>query len=149
MPGRRAVALIVALGLGALAAPVSRAADGDEFIGSWQGSVDGYQEVWTIKKDGDKWSVKIVYSKSGKEMGLSSGADVKFADGMLSFTQKLDKRPPGVVWIDDAGITIKKSGDKLTYTWTAGGSSGSRNLTKPGKESAELVGKWKNVVDGV
>src|SRR5262245_19942432 len=129
MTGRQMVAQIFTVALLGMLTSAARAADGEELVGKWHGTVDGHQETWTIKMEDGKWSVDITYVKNGKEVGSSSGKNLKFADGTLKLVQKLDKRPPGVVWVDNAEISVKKAGNKLALTWMALGSTGTRDLT--------------------
>jgi hypothetical protein len=130
----------------------TRAADeGAELVGIWEGKVDGYKEVWTITNDKGRWSVSAVYQKNDKLYGSSAGQNPKYADGVLTFTQKLVKIPPGVTWIDGATSTVKAVKDKISYTWDVAGLSGSREWTRGSDAPApvSLVGNWQGVVDGI
>jgi hypothetical protein len=146
----------MALGLAALLLPLAggvlRAADGDEFVGTWQVSHDGYNEVWNIKMDKGDWSVGGAFFQKGKEVGSWKGADVKFADGKLSCTQKWVKKPDPT-WGDATQLTAAVSGDKLTFVWdNGGGNSGTRDMARvksAGGEGAELVGAWGCDHDGL
>jgi hypothetical protein len=160
---RTAVTGLVALAIALTwqAALVRAADDGAELVGVWEGPVDGYKEVWTITKDKGQWSVSAVYQKNGKMYGSSVGQNPKYADGVLTFTQKLVKIPVGVTWIDGATVTLKTAKDKLSYTWDVAGLSGSREWTRVGDAPAtttnpttstgnsSLVGSWQGVVDGI
>src|SRR5262249_32423105 len=98
-----------------------------------------------------------VFQKNGKPVGSAAAQNVKYADGVLTWTQKLVKTPPGVTWIDGATITVKAVKDKVSYTWDVAGLSGSREWTRVGDVPVStattttnngLVGNWQGVVDG-
>jgi hypothetical protein len=115
-----------------LQAPKEKSEEGgDDLVGTWAGNADGYREVWTIKKDRGEWTASCSYlDKNGKKAGGAQGKNPRFAGGTLTFTQKLDKLPPGVVWIDNVKITLKASGGKMTYSWSVLGATGSRTWEK-------------------
>jgi hypothetical protein len=152
---RRAVVVPVALALALVLHPTpARAADGSDLVGTWEGDVDGYKEVWTIKNDKGAWTVTSIYLKKGREGGSSTGKDVKLVGDSLVMTQKYDKMPKDVVWGDGATLTFKLDKDKLTFTWDLGGSSGTRALKKVGGPAPApaandgVVGVWQGDVDG-
>jgi hypothetical protein len=149
--------LALALALSWQPAPLCAADDGAELVGVWEGQLDGHKEVWTINNQNGRWTASGVYQKNGKQVGSAAGQNPKYADGVLTFTQKLVKIPAGVTWIDGATITIKPAKDKLSYTWDVGGLSGAREWTRVGDVPAPTtttsavspVGSWQGVVDGI
>jgi len=142
-------------------APLRAADDGAELVGVWEGQVDGYKESWTLSNQNGRWSASGSYLKHGKQVGAVYGQNLKYADGVLTFTQKFVKTPPNVTWIDNATITIKRAGDKVSYSWDVVGFTGSREWTRVGDAPAtttttttssdpgNLVGNWQGVVDGI
>jgi hypothetical protein len=141
-------------------APLRAADDGSELVGVWEGQVDGYKEVWTLNNQSGRWSALGNYLKNGKQVGAAIGQNPKYADGVLTFTQKLVKTPANVTWIDSATITVKRAGDKMSYNWDVAGLTGAREWSRVGDAPATtttttttasdggLVGSWQGVVDG-
>jgi hypothetical protein len=141
---------------------LTRAADdGAELVGVWEGQVDGYKEVWTLNSQNGRWTATGNYLKNGKQVGAAIGQNPKYADGVLTYTQKLIKTPAGVTWIDGATITIKLAKDKISYNWDVAGLTGAREWTRVGDAPAattttststgngNLVGSWQGVTDGI
>ena len=127
-----------------------RAADAPDLIGTWKADHDGYTEIWTIAQDKGDWSVSGVFSKKGKEVGAFKGADVQYADGKLSFTQKWSKKPDPT-WGDNTKMVATANGDKLSFTWdNGGGNSGTHDMVrvKTGGDGADLAGLWQVEHDG-
>jgi hypothetical protein len=149
----------------ALAGPSAllRAADdGADLVGVWEGQVDGYKEMWTLTNQNGRWNASGNYLKNGKQVGAAIGQNTRYADGVLTFTQKLIKTPPNVTWIDSATITVKRASDKVSYSWDVAGLTGSREWTRVGDapatttsttttsaDAGSLVGSWQGAVDGI
>jgi len=105
------------------------AASTSTLAGTWQGEVDGFKEVWTIKEEKGNYTVFVVYYKDDKVVGGSTAAEPTFARDLLTFTQKFDKRPDGVGWANDARITVHAPKDgKILYNWRVGKKSGEHTL---------------------
>jgi hypothetical protein len=100
------------------------------FTGKWQGTVEGFKEVWTIKANGNSVSVSAVYLRNDKEVGSFTGEDVDIANNVLTFTQKFDKVPEDAGWPNNAEHAVVRDGGKLSYTWKLGGLSGTRTLER-------------------
>jgi hypothetical protein len=115
--------------LGGSPAPAPAPAASAGVVGTWQGDVDGFKEVWTIKDDNGSYSVSGVYYKDSQAVGGYTGRDVKLNGDLLTFVQKYDKKPDGVVWADEAFITVRPTRDgKITYEWRIRRSRGGRTL---------------------
>ena len=97
--------------------------------GRWTGRVDGLTEVWTVRCTDGKWEVTGVYLDGEKEVGSFIGSEVKMSEQTLTFVHKFVKMPARA-WLNGAGHTAKLDGDKFTYTWRVGGSSGTRSLVR-------------------
>jgi hypothetical protein len=145
---RRSIGLgLTALLLAGSAAP---AAEGD-LAGTWQVDHDGYNEIWTIKNEKGDWSLSGVVMAKGKEVGSFRGANLKVADGKATCTQKWAKKPDPT-WSDDVALTAEAKGDRLAFTWDAGGgNSGTREMKRvkaASADGAELAGVWQVDHDG-
>jgi hypothetical protein len=88
---------------------------GDKLVGVWKGSVGGHDVYWTIAHDAGQWSVRGVYKKGTRETGSTVGVDVKYANGALTFTRKLEKKPESS-WADNVPVVIKYEGGKAKYS---------------------------------
>jgi hypothetical protein len=126
----------------------------DKFVGTWKGSVDGYDQFWTIANENGTWSVRGTFKHSGKEAGSFLGTDVKYADNSLTFTRKFVKKPAGTDWADDVPIVVKAESDGLTYAHASSGAKGVRALVryadapKPAAKGIEpFLGSWEGRVD--
>ena len=102
--------------------------DGAELVGAWTDSVGNFTGTWTVRMGKDGFSVSGVYSdKNMQPVGSFTGANVQFADGVLSFDQQFEKKPAG--FLDGAHIALKSTGDKVVQMkWRAGKASGNRLL---------------------
>ena len=144
-----AALLLVSLALASQAAPTL--ADDDALVGTWEVNHDGYNEIWTIAKDKDDWSVSGVFKEKGAEVGSWKGGAVKVADGKLTCTQQYAVKP-NPTWSDDTKLSATAKGDKLTFTWDNGdGANGKREMTRvkaSAADGADLVGAWKVEHDG-
>jgi predicted secreted protein len=109
------------------------AGDEDKFVGTFHNNVgvDGYKETWFISYADGKWEIHGAYNRLRAKPGLFKANDIKFADGKLTFTQKLGGNVPGT-WIDNCRITVEQARDgNLTYVWDAGFAKGEpRPLTR-------------------
>jgi hypothetical protein len=159
--------------LAALLAPAAwgaapaRAADGDEFAGAWQGELNGQRLVWNIAHPGGKWFINGEYYEGKKAVAAFKGADVKYADGKLTFAQQWIYKP-AVGWPDNLATRVEVNGEKLSFSWSQGDVSASGELarkggTPPGDKptdkppdkpaddtpGADFLGKWQRDHDGV
>lgn len=76
------------------------------------------------------WSVQGWYQKDGKQTGSFVGSDVRYADGVLTFTHKYVKKPP-TPGANNVPAKMKIGGtDSLSYTWGKDYSKGPRTLTR-------------------
>jgi hypothetical protein len=91
----------------------------EALVGKWSGSEAGFHETWTIGKTGDAWQVTVVYKRAGVEAGNGHGENVKFADGALTFTRVLDKKPARS-FSDGTSCTMILKDGRLNYTSSAG-----------------------------
>ncbi|HVS37494.1 MAG TPA: hypothetical protein VMS17_18165 [Gemmataceae bacterium] len=107
--------------------------DGSDLIGVWKSDHDGYTEVLEIRMVKGAWAAGGSFLKKGKLVGAWSGADVAFADGKLSCTQKYTAKPEAT-WSDGNKLTAQIDNDKLIFTWDNGsGQSGTHEMTKVSK----------------
>src|SRR5262249_45491489 len=67
----------------------------DKMIGGWSHTSLGNKQVWIVTRDGDKWAVEGYYTNNRKEMTAFAGQDVKYAEGVLTFVQKMAVKPKG------------------------------------------------------
>jgi hypothetical protein len=110
------------------------AADGSDLIGLWQGEHDGFVERLEIRQVKGAWTAAGSFlNKKGVAVGAWGGADVAFADGKLTCTQKYIKKPEAS-WSDGNKLTAQVTNEKLDLTWDNGnGQSGTHEMTKIGK----------------
>jgi hypothetical protein len=122
------IAFVAALILcAALHVPARAAADDVKLTGLWQEEADGYKIVWSIGYWNNAWTVKAKMHKEGEKPGSWQGADVRLADGKLTFTRKRGPDAPASV-MDDAKMTVQLVKDgELSYT---AGTDGPRTLTR-------------------
>jgi hypothetical protein len=105
-------------------------AAGDKFSGMWKGSVANHDEIWTIKRSDDTWTINGRFRRNGEVVGSFIGTDIQEAKGALTFTRTFVKAPASGGWQDRVIITMKSEGGNLTYTWSAGKQKGTRALEK-------------------
>ncbi|HEY1188115.1 MAG TPA: serine protease [Gemmata sp.] len=96
--------------------------------GQWTRVTEGLTELWTVRFVDGKWEVSGIYLENDKEVGSFVGSDVKVTGKTVTFIQKFVKAPR--VWLSGATVTATAEGDKFTYTWRLGGSSGTREMTR-------------------
>ena len=110
------------------------AADGSDLIGVWQSEHDGYIERLEIRQVKGAWNAAGSFlNKKGIVVGAWAGADVAFADGKLTCTQKYIQKPQAS-WSDGNKMTAQVTNEKLDFTWDNGsGQSGTHEMTKAGK----------------
>ncbi len=87
----------------------------DKLVGVWKGTTGGHDAYWTITNNTGKWSIRAVYKKGETETGAGTGLDIKYADGVLSFTRKLSKKPDKS-WTDKVPAVIKYDGGQVKYS---------------------------------
>jgi len=159
---------LLAVTLAVAAAPNAAArADGDELVGTWQGSNGDLKETWTIAREKDTWTITGVFtSKDGGEAGSFKGTKVALDGKVLKFRQEYVRKPQAN-WSDGNQMTAQADGDKLNVTWKAGKQGGKSTLVRVDpskktddtakkdakkdakadeatqKELAKLDGKWK------
>ncbi|HTU18333.1 MAG TPA: hypothetical protein VMG10_09770 [Gemmataceae bacterium] len=111
----------------AVPAPTRAAEDGGKLIGLWQEEMDGYKVVWCIGYWNGKWSVSAALHKPSEKKGAWLGADVRLADGKLTFTRKPGANAPATV-MEDIKVTVQAVKDgELFYNTDKGGP---RTLTR-------------------
>jgi hypothetical protein len=146
------------------AAPAAPKQPDNPLVGTFKGTVDGsqYEQIWTLKREGEAWVVKGVYRHNGVEVGAFVGTDVKYDAGVLSFKKKFTRRPKTGVWPDDVPYTMKADSGAVTYTYTYEGTAKTRALERydeaagaaakggaGGKDpAAVLPGLWEGEVNG-
>ncbi|HEY7307739.1 MAG TPA: PT domain-containing protein [Gemmataceae bacterium] len=107
--------------------PAQAAGDEVKLTGLWQEEADGYKIVWSIGYWDNAWTVKAKMHKEGEKPGSWQGADVRLADGKLTFTRKRGPDAPASV-MDGAKMTVQLVKDgELSYTV---GTDGPRTLTR-------------------
>ena len=81
--------------LGGHGVPTAHAAEGDELVGTWEGTsgAGGFKEIWIVKQDKGQWSVVGMFRKDDREVGRFQGNNYKFANGVLTFRQQYLKKP--------------------------------------------------------
>jgi hypothetical protein len=96
----------------------------EELLGSWEGQSGsgGFTEIWTIKKDDGKWSVKGIFKKGDEEVGAFHGQDYKYVNGALLFRQIYDKKPVSS-WADGTILGCTAGKDKMVFRWQNPGSA--------------------------
>lgn len=158
------------VGMFLTAAPLLHGADGDKIVGTWvwkapSGDSDQYWSITNEKGAWAAWAVKGWYTKGGVETGSFVGIDVKFADGVLTYTHKYIQKP-GENLTDNTPVKIAPAADVLAYRWGKDYSKGPRTLArsdakapepkavvgepkKPDpKKEGRFVGSWKGAVEG-
>lgn len=119
----------------------------NRFVGTWKGSVANYVEIWTIKKTDGVWSINGRFLLNAVEVGSFIGADIKEADGTLTFTRRFVKNPRNSNFLVDLNIVVKPEGDNLAYSWTTNGVKGIHAL-EPYNNTAKKSDPAKPSVDG-
>jgi uncharacterized protein (TIGR03067 family) len=115
----------------------ARAEPGDELVGTWEGTANGMQEIWTIARDKKgAFSVTGLFQSNGKEVGSFKGGNVTLDKGILTFRQEYIMKPRAN-WTDGNEMTARADGDKLNITWKAGKQSGKNVLTRQGAAIAK------------
>jgi len=124
------------------------------FVGSWRGSSDGHNQIWTIANEDGVWAVRVAYQRNGVEIGSAVGSEIKHADNTLTFKRKFVKKP-GSDWKEDAVIVMKVDGVNLLYSFS--GSTPSRPLeplkeapaaaNEAAKNTAKFLGTWEGQVE--
>jgi hypothetical protein len=114
-------------GAGTIGVPIDPLVAG--LVGTWASPVEGLTEVWTVRCVDGKWEVSGVYLDGAKEVGSFVTSEVKLSGRTLTFVHKFVKMPPRV-WGNNSTVEAKLVGDRITYTWYYGGSSGTRSLTR-------------------
>jgi hypothetical protein len=99
------------------------------FIGTWANEIDGLTEVVIIKKVGTRWRVGANLLRGERTVSGWTGLNVKFADGKLTFTQKLRPGAPAG-WVDKSQFTLEWDGDSLICNWVNGDKKGEPRALK-------------------
>ena len=112
--------------------------EGFEIVGHWRlaegiGS-HGYSEQWMIQKRLGQWSVeRSFYEPNGRKVGASSARDLKYSEGVLSYSDHFTKKPKAE-WHDKADMTIHAEADKqatLKLRWVVGSGQSDVNTLVP------------------
>ena len=90
--------------------------EGFELVGHWRLAegigAHGYSEQWMIQKRLGQWSVeRSFYEPNGRKVGASSARDLKYSEGVLSYSDHFTKKPKAE-WNDKADMTIQAAADK-------------------------------------
>lgn len=143
-------------------APKAEGNKEDKLLGRWIGSVDGFDQLWTIKFADGAWSVEGTYTKGGVEAGSFVGVQVKVVDGDLTYVRKYVKKPSSA-WPDSPPVLVKLDGDVLIYSYKLDTFKGDRVLKRykegakvepktVAKDAAKLedfAGNWEADYDGM
>jgi hypothetical protein len=107
-----------------ISAKPGTAAKANDLIGTFTGQSGsgGLTEIWTIKKDDGKWSVKGIFKKDDKEVGSFHGQDYKYVNGVLLFKQIYDQKPVAS-WADGTILGCQANKEKLVFRWKNPGQS--------------------------
>jgi hypothetical protein len=104
---------------------------GQQFIGTWTGTVAGtgaVRELMTIGVNKGQWSVKIVYFRGNKAVGLAESTEANYAAGKLTYSlHHIRKVAPN--WQDSSNVASVQ-GDRLECQWKAGAASGTSTLLR-------------------
>jgi hypothetical protein len=102
----------------------------EKVAGVWKvTAADKLNETWTFTFADDKWEIKGVYTKNGREVGSAHGTKVRELKDGLNFTRVFDKKPASDLG-DDALTTfkLKDSGGELIFR--AGGKTSIRQVKR-------------------
>lgn len=112
--------------------------EGFDLVGHWRLAegigAHGYSEQWMIQKRLGQWSVeRSFYEPNGRKVGASSARDLKYSEGVLSYTDHFTKKPKAE-WHDKADMTIQTERDKvstLKLRWVVGSGQSDVNTLVP------------------
>lgn len=101
--------------------------EGFELVGHWRLAegigAHGYSEQWMIQKRLGQWSVeRSFYEPNGRKVGVSNARDLKYSEGVLSYSDHFTKKPKAE-WHDKADMTIQTEAGKqstLKLRWVVG-----------------------------
>src|SRR5262245_48418534 len=60
------------------------AAEPSKFVGTWKGSIAGYDETWVVKNNDGAWSINGKFQFNGADAGSFIGVDIKETMGTLT-----------------------------------------------------------------
>ncbi len=112
--------------------------EGFELVGHWRLAegigAHGYSEQLMIQKRLGQWSVeRSFYEPNGRKVGVSNASDLKYSEGVLSYTDHFTKKPKAE-WHDKADMTIHADAGKestLKLRWVVGSGQSDVNTLVP------------------
>lgn len=112
--------------------------EGYDLVGHWRLAegigAHGYSEQYMIQKQLGQWSVeRSFYEQNGRKVGASSGRDLKYSEGALSYTDHFTKKPKAE-WHDKADMTIRidpETPSTLKLRWVVGSGQSDVNTLVP------------------